>query len=54
MIIIHTAEIRPSPHERIIEASLNKRDIDQEVQVWRVRYPGRKITYKTIVEEFER
>jgi hypothetical protein len=32
MIIIHTAEIKPSAHERIIEASLNKRDIDQEVK----------------------
>jgi hypothetical protein len=54
MIIIHTAEIKPSAHERIIEASLNKRDIDQEVKNWRVRYPGRKVTYKTIIEEIER
>jgi hypothetical protein len=54
IMVIHTVEVKPSAHERIVAASLEKQDILNEVKAWRVEYPGKKVKYQTIIEKVER
>jgi len=51
-IIIHTAEITPARDGRIYFASAKKQDVTNAVWKWRREYPGKRVRYETIIDDY--